>query len=333
MATSEFIGKYLSNELVTYLPGFQNLETPEYLGLDTTRNMVNIVNDLPIGQREIVYFTREDFGGTAIYDLNAEIPMVDYSISQEKIVSGLMFVAGAKWNIFDIEKYQLSRRNNSQIESRNPVALKTEIMREFLTETENNMVLYGASNRNCYGLFNQPDIPLDDQSALGSGNFYSLEPEEIYSYLIDWISAFRRQSKVSSKTQISIMVPERLETELSKPFNPGNGNPIQFNTTVWNALLNPANPNRVGGLYSVLESEGENLLAKGVMTDDTKDRIVFKANIKPTQNLTIHRHPRQILPPYQRSSIDYEVMSYSGMSSAYIINTDLMMYVDVGNPN
>ncbi|NEP76433.1 hypothetical protein, partial [Okeania sp. SIO2G5] len=92
MATKEFIGKYLSTEISRYLPGFQNIEPVDYLGLDPSRNMVNIIDDLPIGLSSITYFTREDFGGTAIYDLNAEIPMVDFLVSQEKIVSGLAFV-------------------------------------------------------------------------------------------------------------------------------------------------------------------------------------------------------------------------------------------------
>ncbi|NEP03517.1 MAG: hypothetical protein F6K34_01055, partial [Okeania sp. SIO4D6] len=227
MATKEFIGKYLSTEISRYLPGFQNIEPVDYLGLDPSRNMVNIIDDLPIGLSSITYFTREDFGGTAIYDLNAEIPMVDFLVSQEKIVSGLAFVTGAKWSIFDLQKYQLAQRNNSNIESRNPVSTKVEIMGNFLSETENNMVLYGASSRQCYGVFNQPDVTVSDQSALGGGNFYSLNSSQVYNYFLEWINAFVRQAKLSSTSAIEILMPERLKALLAKPYDDGT-NPIQL---------------------------------------------------------------------------------------------------------
>lgn len=341
MPETAIIGKYLESELKRYLPGFQQLEIKDYLGLDPARNLARIQNDLPISLESISYFTRQDFGGTAIYDKNSEIPLVDFTISEGKFVGKLMFATGARWGFFELEQYNSAQLLERNLPSRNPISTKIEIMMDFLNETENNMILYGYPERGHNGIFNVPNILNENHIEDDADDFYLLEPQEIYDKFVYWIQKFIRKSKISSASQIQIMLPERLKVHMARKLDIGNIGSVYWNLTNQDAAY------YVNNMISATELEGTNLRTKGLIKNNygaqpnyaditiskinSKDRIIFKAMGRPTQNLTIHRYPRKMLAPYQDTITSYQVASISGLTSAYIINPALMMYVDINN--
>lgn len=330
------IGRYAKEQLIRYEDKFFEVDIDEFWGLNPDLNFHTSIADLPLGIEEIQYYGKEYYGSAAIYDGAAtDIPVVDVSLSRDReSYRSAIFINGAKWTRFELEKQREADRSKIGIPSLSLIAEFQRAMAMYLNNREHYTVLYGIPDRGLYGLYNQPGVTTLDVPI----NLYDegIGGQAIYNQLISWIDQFVREAKLTSRNQVEIKIPDKLMKRLSILIPvvdtaglPANTIYTGAYTTIYEMLTSSVRGQPIKRITSALENEGDNLEYWQVFpAGRQRDRIIFKAT---TEVLERHFYPREQLPIWQIDSLRYEQISFSGTTGLFARRKNRMMYVDFKN--
>lgn len=333
----EAIGRYAKEQLIRYEDKFFEVDIDEFWGLNPDLNFHTASSDLPLGIEEIQYYSKEYYGSAAIYDGAAtDIPVVDVSLTRDKeSYRSALFINGAKWTRFELEKQREADRSNIGIPSLSLIAEFQRAMSMYLNNREHYTVLYGIPDRGIYGLYNQPSVTTLDVNI----NLYdeTIGAQQIYNLLIAWIDQFVREAKLTSRNQVEIKIPDRLMKRFSLLIPvvdtaglPPNTIYTGAYTTIYEMLTTNTRGQAIKRITSAVENEGDNLEYWQVMTTGRqRDRIIIKAT--GADVLERHFYPREQLPIWQIDSLRYEQISFSGSTGLIARRRNRLMYIDFKN--
>lgn len=337
VAASPF-GHFLQGQLKLTLPTLYKVSYTELWGLDPQQNLHTAIGDLPLTIEQIDAYAMGDFGQmAALYDGNGDdIPLVDIAIGQMPPVPCAMFVQGAIWNEIQIQKMIDAQLAKTNVPSVNIIQAKQAAVADYFNRREHFTVLYGYPKKGLFGVFSLRGITKQDVTftpykiAAGAP---VVPTYELYNNLSDLIFSFMDTARLSSPSQVQMVVPPQLMRRLVEMYIAPNGN-INAGNTVMQMLKSTDLGMGVGSIISRNELKGSNL-NKFVLNESgtgqysaSQDRIIFKAS---TYNIERHYYARKAYPVFQRSILEYEYMVIGATSGMVNYRPEYMQYYDFNN--
>lgn len=330
-------GQFLAEQLKMTLPTLYKVEYTELWGLDPTQNLHNPIGDLPLTIEQIDAYALGDFGQmAALYDGNSDdIPLVDITIGKMPPIPCAMFVQGAIWNQIQIQKMVDAQIAKTNVPSINIVQAKQAAVGDYFNRREHYTVLYGYPKKGLFGVFSLRGIAKQDTTftpyKLASG-VPTVPTWELYNNLSDLIFAFMDTARLSSLSQVQMVVPPQLMRRLVEMYVAPNGN--INNMTIMQMLKSTELGMGVGSILSRNELKGSNLNQYVLNESGTGkystalDRIMFKAS---TYNIERHFYARRPYPVFQRSILEYEYMVIGATSGMVNYRPEYIQYYDFSN--
>lgn len=256
------LGKFLQAELKLYDRNFYSLPEDELWG--ALGLYVPSTGDLPLGVEEIDSYRRTTIGRAALTDGRAyDIPLVDFGIKGSKAKT-MMVIAGAEWSFIDLERAKISNANaltpKYQLVQAKSDAIKTACDRRI-----HELVYAGEPGINFYGLFNNPNLSVIDESASA---VFSMTPAQLYDWWQSVISSFKLTSKLAYSSIIAY-VSDDLYTASTRRFTDGTGD------SPYLLLTNSTRGRFLKDIQPITELSSATLAAIGIVTDANKGLMVL----------------------------------------------------------
>lgn len=323
-------GLYLAGQIKKTISKLYEINYDELWALDPSQNLHNAISDLPIGLEEIDAYAIGDTGQmAALYDgMGDDVPVVDITLGKLPSVKVAVFIQGCFWTEMELEKMAAA---TLEIPSLNIVALKQKKVGDYLSRREHFTALYGYPNKGLYGIFSLRGLRVPDaafQPYKKVAGEYSLTPAQLYEDLVDLIYSFMDRSKVSSPSQVQMVIPPKLARRLVQTDGTDQA------MTIRQKLASTELGMGVNTIITRNELKGSNLAlfvpneTNTGMYDQTYDRIMFKAS---SYVLERHYFPRKPKPVFQVNSLKYEQVSISATSGIVSYEPEKVMYYDFKN--
>lgn len=328
-------GLYLQQQLTKYIPNFYTVDYSELWGLDPTLNYHRAVPDLPLGLKQIEYWTKDNLGQIpTLYDgYGDDIPVVDVEIGNNTVKAG-MFTLATEWNLLQLEQERVAASMGSMIPSINLVAAKQDSLADFFNRGDHHLSLYGYPKAGIRGIFSIPGINNIDSSFQPykkASGAYTLTTAQLYTDLVSLIRIFVSRARLSSPAMVQMKVPPILGERLQE-FYQVSGSTVLL--TLKQLLSSPDVGMGVARIDICNELQGAEL-NKYVYNESGSgfystgnDRIVFKATSYTPER---HYYPRRLYPAYQVNTLKYEQVSIGASTGIINVKPEKMFYYDFNN--
>jgi len=336
-ANTKIIGHFLNEQLTKTLPRLYETNYDDLWGLNPQQNFHRAVGDLPLGLDFLDAYFKSDAGQmAALYDGNGDdIPTVELAIGK-KTVPCAMFVQGANWNVLQLEKMRTAQASNSAMPTLNIVTAKQDIAADYFNRREHYTALYGYPKVGIRGVLDQIGISVSDvafRPYVKAGGAYTLTTDELYENMTDLIYAFIARARLSNPGQVQMMIAPKLGRRLVEIYKTSNGQTVG-GMTVKQMLQSEELGLGVSSIQVRNELAGDEL-SKHIWNESatgyypaSQDRIVFKAT---TYNPERHFYARRPFQPFQRSTLEWEVIMIGSTSGVLNFEDEKMMYFDYSN--
>lgn len=294
------LGKFLSNDLTIYdQERFYEVPSMDYWAVRGER--IPSTDDLPLGAEDIESFRKTNVGLASLWDGRSyDIPLVDMVISGTK-ASAYMVVIGAEWSMADLERKKLNSRTLPRM---GLVEGKMEAMTEAIYRRLHMLILAGLTDAGIYGLFNDPNMAVVDETATTPFQLTTTE-------LNDWFRGLINSFKTTSRLQYSSIV-----AYVSDPMLAALSTPLPDNTgdTPYMRLTSPERGIYIGAIEPITELSNQELRDLGV-TSATDEEYILMGDFRNRSSIRRHYTPIGRTPiGVKDSQLHFGISGYAGSS-------------------
>lgn len=334
-------GLFLQQQLTKTLPTLYKVNYDDLWALDPAMSLHNAIADLPLGLEFFDAYTMADTGQmAALYDgMGDDVPVVDVTLASLPPVKVAVFIQGAFWSEMDLQRMQVAQASGTAMPTVNIVQAKQAAVGEYFNRREHYTALYGYPKKGLYGIFSLRGLATPDAiftPYVKAAGAYTMRSKELYEALTDLIYAFMDRARVSSPTQVQMVIPPKLDRRLVETYSDINQQGISAGTgmTVKQMLQSTELGMGVNLITARNELKGENLALyvpneSGTgMFDPTFDRIMFKTR---AYNLDRHYYARRPKPVFQVNSLKFEQVTLGATSGIVNYEPEKVWYYDFKN--
>lgn len=332
-------GLFLAEQLTKTLPKLYRINYDDYWALNPQQSLHTAIADLPLGLEEIDAYSIGNTGQmAALYDgTGDDIPVVDVTLGKLPPVKVAIFVQGAFWTEMDLERMQVAMASNSLAPTMNIISAKQTAVADYFNRREHYTALYGYPKKGLYGIFSLRGIRTPDATFspyVMNAGAYTLTTKELYDNLSDLIYYFMDRARLTSPSQVAMVVPPKLGRRLVEVYSDPIGNLTGTGMTVKQMLSSTELGMGVSVITQRNELKGENLTlyvpneTNTGMYDAGYDRIMFKSI---GYDLERHFYARNPKPIHQVTSLKYEQVTIGATSGIINYEPEKVWYYDFNN--
>ncbi len=304
-------GIFLDKELEQNLEMVLEERLPLQWAMDGT--IIPMTADLQPGTRKLIEETQKDVGEARfLSDYTEDISYVDYSV-QEADYKALDYAASFTYSILEL--------NAARKAGRDIVGRKMRVANRVMVEKAHNFLLVGETKYNCTGLYNNPNVPVEDSGFDPN----SITVQDHIDFMTEQLDIVATNNLLTAGVE-TVVIPKKLWSRWTSLLIPGTSDNLMSYFTKIYASGNGITENGIQ-FRVVNESDVPFLDANGVVrAQPGYYRLLFLPYA--TDAMSAKMYPMATLPAHLQG-LRYHVHNYQGISELMIHYPNEILYSDI----